>query len=85
MPMTRPATRRGFCLPQRRMPSPLASIEAERAYAPPFAGDVIVKHVLSQLHPGQRSGGIVATRQSPPRSLISAGSDTAKTRWQVRQ
>src|SRR6266849_11210240 len=48
MPMTRPATRRGFCLPQRRMPSPLASIEAERAYAPPFAGDVIVKQVLSQ-------------------------------------
>jgi hypothetical protein len=54
MPTTRPATRRGFCLPQRRMPRPLVSIQAKRAYAPPFAGAVIVKQVLSQLHPGQR-------------------------------
>jgi hypothetical protein len=34
---------------------------------------------------GQESGLIPMYRQSPPRSRISAGSDTEKTRWHARQ
>jgi hypothetical protein len=56
-----------------------------RSFTPPLAGAVTWNVVRRPRQPGQESGLMPMYRQSPRRSLINAGSDTAKTRWHARQ